>query len=433
MSVAALSGPEPRFGPDARLSRAVEALETALVDLAGVDLSEVSSGSLGEVCERLQRASRQLGGSRAAVADRFAQDGSWWADGAKSAVTWLRWKGGDGYGPAASLVEAGEMTRHLPEVGQAWRDGHLGEGHVRALRRAWQRFPRLHPHLVAAQDKIIELAAEQEPKRFWGCLQRLCRQLDPEAYDAGAKEPEFSLHASTVLDGHVRVDGLLPADVGAQFIAMLEAARRQLQPDGTTTPELDVRRTSSRNVEALQRILTAAESQGEFPTVAGARPIVHVTVEAEVLATGAGMGWLERFGVPETPVSAEFARRLACDATLRPLILDADGNLAAFGTASRVIPSSMRRYVVTRDRHCRFGGCQSRIDEVHHVVFYSRGGPTRSDNLLGLCWHHHHLVHEGGWKVRGNANDAVECTSPKGKSWISRVPKPQARLLPLVL
>ena len=384
-------------------------------------MREVNAQTLGDVLVRLSTAVQGLQGSRAVLADRFDSDGPWYADGARSATAWLRWKCGEGYGPASAVVEAGEVTRHLPEVGAAWRRGRIAEGHVRALRRALARFPRLRPHLVGAQEQIIALAQEQEPKRFWAALQRLCRSLDPEGYDTDRREPEYYLHASTIVDGDVKVDALLPPDVGAQLVAMLEAARRLEPPTDDSPPPREDRRLSSLNVEALHRILSCAAS-ANLPTVAGARPVVHVTVDADALVTGSGMGWLERFGVPETPVSAEFARRLACDATVRPLILDSHGDLVVFGSAARTVPPPLRRYVLTRDRHCRFAGCRSRIDEVHHIVFYSRGGLTRSDNLLGLCWFHHHLVHEGGWTITGDANVQVRGTGPHGRSWNSGPP-----------
>ena len=46
---------------------------------------------------------------------------------------------------------------------------------------------------------------------------------------------------------------------------------------------------------------------------------------------------------------------------------------------------------------------------------WADGGETRLGNLITLCYHHHHLVHEGGFGVRVTASDAFEFTSPKGE------------------
>jgi hypothetical protein len=50
------------------------------------------------------------------------------------------------------------------------------------------------------------------------------------------------------------------------------------------------------------------------------------------------------------------------------------------------------------------------------------GGPTDSWNLCGLCWEHHHLVHEGGWTIQGNADGELVFTSPTGRALSDRPP-----------
>jgi hypothetical protein len=37
---------------------------------------------------------------------------------------------------------------------------------------------------------------------------------------------------------------------------------------------------------------------------------------------------------------------------------------------------------------------------VHHVEHWVEGGETEPANLVSLCYFHHRLVHEGGFKVR---------------------------------
>ncbi|HEX2030748.1 MAG TPA: HNH endonuclease signature motif containing protein [Actinomycetota bacterium] len=38
----------------------------------------------------------------------------------------------------------------------------------------------------------------------------------------------------------------------------------------------------------------------------------------------------------------------------------------------------------------------------HHLVHWADGGGTDLDNLVLLCWAHHRLIHEGGWKMTGH-------------------------------
>jgi len=42
---------------------------------------------------------------------------------------------------------------------------------------------------------------------------------------------------------------------------------------------------------------------------------------------------------------------------------------------------------------------------VHHIVAFIPNGLTNMNNLLLLCDRHHHLVHEGGWRLTGTALD----------------------------
>jgi hypothetical protein len=39
---------------------------------------------------------------------------------------------------------------------------------------------------------------------------------------------------------------------------------------------------------------------------------------------------------------------------------------------------------------------------------------------MGVCWHHHHLLHEGGWDASGDADGEIVVTSPFGRTVRSR-------------
>jgi hypothetical protein len=56
---------------------------------------------------------------------------------------------------------------------------------------------------------------------------------------------------------------------------------------------------------------------------------------------------------------------------------------------------------------------ERRYVEAHHVVHWIDGGPTDLDNLVLLCWHHHHSIHEGGYSIALSAG-AVSVWRPDG-------------------
>ncbi len=109
-------------------------------------------------------------------------------------------------------------------------------------------------------------------------------------------------------------------------------------------------------------------------------------------------------------VSAETARRVACDAGAVVMRHAADGAVLDVGRKTRTIPPALRRALQARDRQCRFPGCNARRCDVHHVEHWADGGATRLDNLVLLCRRHHRAVHEEGFLVRmGPSGDATFC------------------------
>ncbi|MGV3759227.1 MAG: HNH endonuclease signature motif containing protein, partial [Actinomycetota bacterium] len=65
--------------------------------------------------------------------------------------------------------------------------------------------------------------------------------------------------------------------------------------------------------------------------------------------------------------------------------------------------------------------------QIHHLRWWRNQGPTDANNLVGLCWYHHRLVHEGGWEIDGNPEHGdLVFTSPLGRTLRSK-PNPLRR------
>ncbi|MEI2785955.1 MAG: HNH endonuclease signature motif containing protein [Candidatus Nanopelagicales bacterium] len=80
----------------------------------------------------------------------------------------------------------------------------------------------------------------------------------------------------------------------------------------------------------------------------------------------------------------------------------------------------MRRYVRTRDRHCRFPGCirPARNCDLDHIVPWP-AGPTDADNLQPLCRYHHRIKTHSGWRVERGPDNTTIWISPRGKRYTS--------------
>ncbi|HEY2190797.1 MAG TPA: DUF222 domain-containing protein [Actinomycetospora sp.] len=121
------------------------------------------------------------------------------------------------------------------------------------------------------------------------------------------------------------------------------------------------------------------------------RAQIAVTIPLEWLRERTGHALLDsgRLLDPAT------ARRVACDATVIPVVLGSRSEPVELGRAAYAVTEALRRLLVMRDRGCAHPGCTRRANRchAHHIRHGVDGGPTDPDNLVLLCRYHHHLVH----------------------------------------
>ena len=107
-------------------------------------------------------------------------------------------------------------------------------------------------------------------------------------------------------------------------------------------------------------------------------------------------------------------RRWACLADITPIITAADGIRLYMGRDSRLANREQRRALRAIYRYCAIPGCRVGFDycAIHHLIWYRNLGNTDIDNLLPICSKHHHLVHEGGWKLALDTHRNLTMTLP---------------------
>jgi hypothetical protein len=117
------------------------------------------------------------------------------------------------------------------------------------------------------------------------------------------------------------------------------------------------------------------------------------------------------------PISSETARRMLCDAEVSRILTDPTGAILEKGRSIRTATMDQRQALIVRDGGCAFPGCDRGPEwcDAHHIVHWAHpaNGPTDLANLILLCSHHHHLVHEGGFQVH-QAGDVHEFARPDG-------------------
>ena len=302
-------------------------------------------------------------------------------------------------GPEASrLMRLTRDGREHPETMALLAAGRIHTSHAIAVLTALRTLPielrdTVEPHL-------LERAREFPPEEIAGFVDELLQALGIDKDSDIQRERRHacrSISLAKTIAGQFSLRGTLTPDVGARLNAALELASQDTGPD-------DIRTSQQRLHDAIGVIADAFVAGAGAPSFSGAPRTVIVTIDLEVLEGRLrdALVALPYGGV----VSADTARRLACDAEIIPMVLGSKGEVLDVGQADHEFSTAIRRAAYVRDGgRCAFPKCRNRCIELHHIVFRRHGGPTSLDNAAWLCAYHHWLVHEGGWTLQRHPLD----------------------------
>ncbi|HXF97378.1 MAG TPA: DUF222 domain-containing protein [Gaiellaceae bacterium] len=309
---------------------------------------------------------------------------------------WLAFRCGVSPREAREYVRVARALRELPATRAAFGRGELTFTKVRALTRV---------ATPASEQGLLDLAAVLTASQLERALRAFRRLRKEDAAEAHALEYVDYYWDE---DGSLCLRARLPAEEGTLVVRALEAARdriweRRREEQQALEAQVDERDAGRArefepprpvDVEALVEVALASLAPVE-PSQERPRLVVHVDAAA-LAADGAGRSELEDGPL----ISPETARRLGCEAE-RVTVLERDGLPLSVGRKRRTVPPRLRRLLEARDDHtCRWPGCERRRHlDAHHRRHWAQGGETSLDNLVLLCWHHHRLVHEGGYTI----------------------------------
>jgi hypothetical protein len=332
-----------------------------------------------------------LEGTFSADTRRCQETGAHLADGNATVVTWLSRLCGMSATSTADRLCVGTQLESLPNIAEALRTGAISYQSTSLLCHLREQLGDKRDLFV--EDEMLEHARNLSVAG----LRYLCRYArhvaDPDGFfnEAEADHTRRRLDISQMGDGMYCVDAILDPATGAAFRTALDSLAKRLGPD-------DDRSHKQRMADSVGELVHHAMDEGRLPRRHGVKPHVNVTTTLE--------GLKNEFGAPPAdlelslPVSTRTLERIACDSTISRVLL-ADSMVIDVGRATRVISAPTRRALRTRDRGCRWPGCDRQVNwsTPHHIVAWARGGPSNLPNLVLLCFFHHRLVHEGGWQV----------------------------------
>src|SRR5438477_4940432 len=306
-----------------------------------------------------------------------------WGNGFRSCAAWLTWRVGLDPGAARERVRVARALGMLPRLAQALARGELSDAKGRARTRV--ATPETEERLLG----VGRAGTAEHVER----IVRAWRRVDgnAEAAETVGLHKSRALHVYQDEDGMVVVRGRLGREVGAVLIQALVAARETLyrktkNVSAETFPadvSVEPPTMAQQQADALGLIAETALHHAMDPGSPGERYQVVVHVDAGVLEDpdAAGQSALEH----GAHVSAETARRLACDASRVVMRHDPDGRVVEVGALTRTIPAALRRVLHYRDRACRFPACGPPLGQGHHIQHRADGGPATLAKPAPLC------------------------------------------------
>jgi HNH endonuclease/Domain of unknown function (DUF222) len=296
------------------------------------------------------------------------------ADGYRSIVDWTAARADVSHETARSLCWTASRLRDAPEVAEALATGALSFDRAQLLARLPEehrsdhegfdigRLKRLvahHKRLTRKREKragngFVHFGSDTELIRsFWGKLPGLDARIMEKAVDQKADEIIPVEERMSVAE--------------RRALALVAICQDSLYQTGSSQD------SPPTELAVIVDARTAAKTGGETGVSVLAGPRIGPGALEEILCNGV----VDVVGITE------------------------EGKPLSLGKRSRTVSPKMRRHVLHRDGKCTVDSCPFNYRlEVHHVRPRGWGGDHDPDNLITLCWYHHHVsVHREGLQI----------------------------------
>jgi Domain of unknown function (DUF222)/HNH endonuclease len=295
------------------VAAAMAAVTAALAELAGADMTGLTTGEQADLLRALGVAEARVVAARSAVLAAFGSSRGYEADGAGSARAWLRWQ--TRVTPQAAAA-AGGWARRLaahPDVAAALAAGVVSPSWARCICEWTSRLPVFGQQQDA--DKVLVAAAcgGAELADLAGLAEEITRRCagpDKDRDGEGAGFRDRDLKLAEYWEGNGMLAGNLTPECAAALRAVLDAL------NGKAGPE-DHRTAGQRDHDALQEALTRLLAARCLPGRGGqpAQVLLHMTLDQLLGQPGAAGAVAEWAGYGATaPPGTE------CDATIVPVV-----------------------------------------------------------------------------------------------------------------
>ena len=363
------------------------------------------NGLVGEAIVRVLPRVRRFASTGTYLRDLVrcsAGEGNAWARQAEALVPRQPISGGEALPPV------------LPETAAAVRDGAVGDAHVRHILATMRLLPADLPPVERADWEAL--------------LARQARVLDPDALDTACKhvlagvDPDGSLGSRDserarkrdLTIGRQGVDGMTPVRglLTPEAAALVRSALDPLASPRPTVDAPDTRLAGQRNHDALAELARRALAGGDLPVRHGHHATLLVTIGLADLEARTGIATVAHGG----HLSVEDLLHRAAEASVIPVVLDADGIVMHYGQEQRLADEHQRRALIVTDIGCTWPGCAIPAVwcEAAHCEPFRISKQTSINDLALMCGYHHDYADTHHWQINRH-NGRVWFTPP---AWV---------------
>jgi Domain of unknown function (DUF222) len=343
-----------------------------------------------------------------------------------------------------TVFERAATIAGIASLAEPLRAGALHGAHVDAVTGVLRTVRDEHAetfHALLPQLIDTAVAKRANPDEFARMLGKQAREIERDGGEGRFEQQRRETSLRTWTDkrtGMFRLSGSFDPLSGVVLHGRLQAAMAALFAEKTpsscpTDPGLKADHlraiallslTSGRSNQSPSEDVELSDEWSPFMNGGPARfgrPEVVVVLDARQATVEANNGvpvvdWGLPVELPQRAFEELFERADVHPViTMNGVVLFAPGEVN-LGRSTRLANRAQRRALRALYATCAVPGCAVKFDhcQPHHVWFWEHGGPTDLANLLPLCSRHHHLMHEGGWKLSIDSDRVITIAYPDG-------------------
>src|SRR5680860_77288 len=392
----------------------VSDLKAAVAAVSGAPAKLATPSQSRDTARTIQASQDTLDAAKAAHLANLQDTRGFEEEGYSSLTAWAREELRLSARDARTLVAAGNTLTMLPLVKQSASEGKIRLAHVKEFTFGLRHVST--PAIQENEDWLLDVAQTCDEQQLHQVIRKLRDAVFPDDLDRlwvdGMDKEDIAINA--VPNGW-HITGFLGIQTGAKFKTVLGSLSAPRNRD-------DNRPASERRVDALDNMLTSELEHG-LPTDLGIRPQLNVLVDLKTFVdqqsgeTVLPPIELSGFG----PIGPKLASYLVCNASVPGILADGETggpnpqlNILNVGRACRLaIPRQRKAVLIRQHGICAAPGCTNTHLEIHHVAWWSKGGTTILDNLIGLCSRCHHLLHRELIHITADGHGGFEFTDKR--------------------